>query len=612
VDTRLTTGAETPTTLNRVDDPELDGILSRALAAAQVGIWSYDRTRREYWDQTTKALFGISTEAEPTTELFLTCVHPDDRRRYAQALASAIDPTGGGHYECDFRIRRPDTGEERWLSSRGQSEFAGGQFVRIIGVVHDVTAQKRSEEAARAGEERVRGILENLRERELQLAQFVEDAPVAIAMFDTNMRYMAASRRYSMDFGTPPPSQLIGRTRQDIVHNLPERWRQIELRVLAGEELSADEDRLPRAGGRLEWVRWSVKPWRHADGRVGGILSFSEIITDEVEARHALAASEQRFRGLFEHAATGIALVGLNGEFQQCNPAFAKMLGYTEEEMRGINLRSLVHPDDLSALREKNDKLLAGEIRSFEITNRYLRKDGSVRWSRRFVSLLRDAEDRPRSVMVLATDMTERIAYEQKIGLLLREVTHRAKNMLGVVQAIARSTATSGAEDFQARFAERVRALAAAHDLLVNNEWQSVDLADLISSQLAHVGHLAGSRILINGPSLRISGAAAQTLGMALHELTANAVAYGALSSPTGTVTIAWRDEGDRFTMDWVERGGPPVVQVQRSGFGTIVMDRMTRMTLGGEVKIERAPEGLSWHLRCPLAKIAPTPLEPK
>ena len=486
MDTRTTTEVQAATTTGRVSVRELEGTLSRALAAAQIGVWSYDQVSREHWDRTTKALFGMLAEEEPTTDLFLACVHPDDRKRYAQAFSAAIDPNGKGYYECDFRIQRRDTGEERWLSSRGQAEFTDGRFIRLIGVVQDVTTQKRSEESARAGEEHIRRVLDSLRER------------------------------------------------------------------------------------------------------------------------------EQRFRGLFENAATGIALVGLDGEFQQCNPVFAKMLGYTEEEIRGVNLRSLIHPDDLSTLLEKNGRLVAGEIPSFEITNRYLRKDGSVRWSRRFVSLLRDADGRPQSVMVLATDMTERIAFEQKIGLLLREVNHRAKNMLGVVQAIARSTAASGAEDFQTRFAERIRALAAAHDLLVSNDWQGVDLAELVSSQLAHVGDPTGTRISIDGPSLRISGAAAQTLGMTLHELSTNAFKYGALSSEKGTVAIRWRTQGDQFAMDWIERGGPPVAESERSGFGTVVMDRMTRMTLGGEVEIDRATEGLCWHLRCPLAKITPMPLESK
>jgi two-component sensor histidine kinase len=99
---------------------------------------------------------------------------------------------------------------------------------------------------------------------------------------------------------------------------------------------------------------------------------------------------------------------------------------------------------------------------------------------------------------------------------------------------------------------------------------------------------------------------------MTLHELSTNAFKYGALSSEKGTVAIRWRTQGDQFAMDWIESGGPPVAESERSGFGTVVMDRMTRMTLGGEVEIDRATEGLCWHLRCPLAKITPMPLESK
>ena len=208
--------------------------------------------------------------------------------------------------------------------------------------------------------------------------------------------------------------------------------------------------------------------------------------------------------------------------------------------------------------------------------------------------------------------MTERIAYEHKIGLLLREVNHRAKNMLGVVQAIARSTASSGAEDFQARFAERIRALAAAHDLLVSNDWQGVELADLVTSQLAHFTDLVGSRISVEGPPLRISGAAAQTLGMALHELATNAFRYGSLSEKKGHVTIAWRRDDANFAMEWTERGGPPAKKPKSTGFGTVVLERMTRMALGGEIQLERGAEGYSWQLRCPTSKIAATPLASK
>jgi two-component sensor histidine kinase len=191
---------------------------------------------------------------------------------------------------------------------------------------------------------------------------------------------------------------------------------------------------------------------------------------------------------------------------------------------------------------------------------------------------------------------------------LLREVNHRTKNMLGVVQAIARSTAASNPEEFQARFADRIRALASAHDLLVHSDWQGVELAELIKAEIGNFGDLVGARVTLDGPPLRISGSAAQTLGMALHELVSNAVVYGALSQAEGNVTVAWRRENESFTIDWIERDGPALKPAERRGFGTVVLERMTRMALGGEVELKRSAEGLSWHLRCPIGKIEAKP----
>src|SRR5690348_11195101 len=146
----------------RAGDSGPASTLSRALAAAQVGTWSYEPNTQQFWDATTKSLFGFAPNEEPNTGLFQSIVHPDDRSAYAQAFASAINPSASGHFECDFRIHRADTGEERWLSSRGQSEFADGAFVRLVGVVLDATNQKLAETAARAGEERVRRVLDSL------------------------------------------------------------------------------------------------------------------------------------------------------------------------------------------------------------------------------------------------------------------------------------------------------------------------------------------------------------------------------------------------------------------------------------------------------------------
>ena len=197
---------------------------------------------------------------------------------------------------------------------------------------------------------------------------------------------------------------------------------------------------------------------------------------------------------------------------------------------------------------------------------------------------------------------------EEKERLLMREVNHRAKNMLSVVDAIAHQTAAQNPEDFAERFSERIQALSASQDLLVRNEWNGVGIADLVRAQLAHFSDLIGSRIIAGGPALRLKAASAQAIGLALHELATNAGKYGALSNDTGRVTVCWRTEGDVFHMSWTERGGPPVSAPKRSGFGTIVMDMMAERTVDGKVELDYAPAGVTWRLTCPAANALERP----
>jgi two-component sensor histidine kinase len=198
--------------------------------------------------------------------------------------------------------------------------------------------------------------------------------------------------------------------------------------------------------------------------------------------------------------------------------------------------------------------------------------------------------------------VTERKAHEEHVHLLMREVNHRAKNMLSLVQAIARQTAARQPEDFIGCFTERIQALAANHDLLVRNDWQGVDLEDLVRAQLAHFADLVGSRITVQGPKLRLNAAAAQAIGLTLHELATNAGKYGALSTDKGRVDVCWRTDDDTLTMSWTERDGPPVSPPERRGFGSTVIASMAKATVGGEVQLDYAPSGLVWRLTCPTA----------
>lgn len=210
-------------------------------------------------------------------------------------------------------------------------------------------------------------------------------------------------------------------------------------------------------------------------------------------------------------------------------------------------------------------------------------------------------------------DITERKRAAEKVDALLREVNHRSKNLLGLVQAVARQTIRSNPNDFLDRFRSRVEGLAVSQDLVVSQAWENVQLGDLVRSQLAHFHDLIGSRITLNGPPLaKLTAQAAQTLGMAFQELATNAAKHGALSTDAGHVSVEWEfwTEGRKLRVTWRERGGPHVVEPQRRGFGTKIVEDVVRFMLKAEVKIDYAPEGLAWTITIGDAAVAPSTVQ--
>jgi two-component sensor histidine kinase len=206
------------------------------------------------------------------------------------------------------------------------------------------------------------------------------------------------------------------------------------------------------------------------------------------------------------------------------------------------------------------------------------------------------------TALVEAAELREQA--EQQILLLMREVNHRSKNMLAVVQAIARQMPSTDPKQFVRQFSDRIVGLAASQDLLIESNWQGVRVSDLVRSQLSLFRELIGTRIEISGPPVRLQPPAAQAIGMALHELATNASKYGALSDNNGRVSVSWSmagsGEGREFLLDWVESGGPPVSPPERRGFGYTIMVAMVEKSLEATVSIEYAPGGLVWKVRAP------------
>jgi PAS domain S-box-containing protein len=293
---------------------------------------------------------------------------------------------------------------------------------------------------------------------------------------------------------------------------------------------------------------------------------------------------------------------------------YGEIFDLTGDEISMEDVINRVHPDDRKRFQTNREAALDPANLKPYLHHEYRvqRPDGTVRWVEgNGLAHFEGSGHERRLVSFGGTvqDITERKEREEKEHLLMREINHRAKNMLSVVDSIAHQTATRNPEAFIEHFSERIQALSANQDLLVRNEWQGVDIEDLVRAQLAHFANLLGSRITVHGPKLRLNPASAQAIGLALHELATNAGKYGALSTNKGRVAICWgTTDANTFTMSWIEREGPPVSTPKRRGFGTIVIEAMAERSVGGTVELDCAPPGVTWRLTCPATNVLEPP----
>jgi PAS domain S-box-containing protein len=276
--------------------------------------------------------------------------------------------------------------------------------------------------------------------------------------------------------------------------------------------------------------------------------------------------------------------------------------------------RSALHPDDRHLMQEFHE--LANKQDSFTSEYRVVRPDGTTLWLRgRGQVTVRAPDGKAERMVSIVTDVTDRKAAEDHIQFLMHEISHRSKNLLMVIQSIARRTArTAGTmEEFENRFERRLQGLAASHDVLVRENWHGAPLANLVRQQLVPFAEIQSSRFEVAGPEVVITAEAAQAIGLAIHELATNAIKYGALSESGGKVSVSWMFDGNAgapgpLLLNWIERGGPPVSPPLRKGFGHVVIGEMVERSLGGKVAMEFASAGLQWRVSIPAANLVSEP----
>jgi len=275
-------------------------------------------------------------------------------------------------------------------------------LVSVAALVREIRRRKRVEEA--------------LRESEEQLRLFIEHAPASLAMFDRSMRYLSASRRWLADYNLEQ-TDLTGLSHYEVFPEIPEYWKEVHRRGLAGEVVRADADRFDRADGSVQWLRWEVRPWREAAGDVAGIVIFSEDITERKRAEEMLSESEARFRALVQ--ASSDAVYRMSPDWGQMYQLRGRDFISDTETTSNTWLQKYIHPDDQPLVTATINEAIRNKS-IFELEHRVLRVDGSLGWTFSRAIPLQDQNGEIVEWFGAASDITERKQAEEELRRLNR------------------------------------------------------------------------------------------------------------------------------------------------------------------------------------------------
>lgn len=390
--------------------------------------------------------------------------------------------------------------------------------------------------------------------------------------------------------------------------------------------------------GTMEQRYWSAThtPMRGHDGRVAYVLQHTVDVTelhglrrlrDEtgvVQRAHAvqtrnldLLEETSHFKNLFEQAPGFIAiLTGREHRFVLANRAYREMVG--RQDIIGLSVAEAIPEVIEQGFVAVLDQVLAtGQPYLARREKVLLAGDGPASGRAFYLNFIfqpiagQDGEIT--GVFVQGHDETEEVEAEERQALMINELNHRVKNTLAIVQGLAMQSFRQipGSEAARATFDARLRALSAAHNLLTERKWEASRLSDTVRNSVEATTGVEAERFRFDGPDIMLAPQTAVSLAMLLHELSTNAIKYGALSQPGGTVNVTWTIEpagqdGDRLCIDWRESGGPPVQPPTRRGFGTRLIERGMSGELGSEVRLDFRPEGLRCEITACLRESRP------
>ena len=467
----------------------------------------------------------------------------------------------------------------------------------IIQSMFDLTEQRRLEDSLRSSEEQ-------MRVRLAELESLYQSAPLGLAMLDRDLNFVRVNDALA-EFNGVNAVDHIGRFVFDVVPDVREQVEPMFRRVLSSGEAFRDIEircETKRAPGILrDWVEQAY-PLKTATGELVGLGLIIEEITDRKLVQRELASTNVALRRTLDLLFLSLRAAGVSVFTQDRDLRYlwigGDYFGCDPDAAVGAEEKDVVPPELVVPLQlMKREVLETGQAAHKDLP---YQKDGKTVWCNVQIEPWRSRNGEVQSLLGAVSDISERKATEQHIRTLLGELAHRSKNLLTVIQVMARRSVSPdlSSSDFVDSFIERLSGLAQSHDLLAREDWRGISMQDLVTSQIGHLNSDLSSRLFTDGPDLVLAPVAAQNLGMAVHELSTNAVKYGSLSVDGGQVHISWSvfsDESgrDRLRLTWVERGGPPVTEPTRRGFGRFVIEAIAARALSGVVDLRFEPDGV-------------------
>lgn len=480
------------------------------------------------WNLGAEKMFGYSAAEAIGNPLGI--VFPPERvDEEKEFLAKIARGESVKHFETE-RVRKD--GRRIFVSITLSPIVDGvGKVVGASKIARDVTERKHMETA--------------LREREKQLRLYVEHSPAAIAMLDRGMKYLVVSRRWMEAYQLGEQS-VIGRSHYEVFPEMPERWREIHRRCMEGAAEKCDEDLFPRADGRKQWIRWEIRPWHTANSSIGGIIIFSEDITEQKLAAQRVSQSEEKFRQLAENIQEVFWMTDTaKNQVVYVSPAFEKIWGRSCDSLYTSRKTWLeaIHPDDRERVRQAAiEKQASG---SYDEEYRIVRPDNTIRWVHDRAFPVRNAEGEVYRIVGTAEDITSRKKMEEQfrqiqkmegIGQLAGGVAHDFNNILAVIQMQAGLLKSSGLTAEQSDFAEEIgvtvgRGAALTRQLLLFSRREvfqprDLDLSGSIAGMAKMLGRVLGENVEIQmrlAPEPMLINADAAMVDQVLLNLAVNA-----------------------------------------------------------------------------------------